>query len=45
VESGCRQDSAPFKVSKRIVFLGTLPENALGKVLKGELVERFADFG
>jgi malonyl-CoA/methylmalonyl-CoA synthetase len=34
---------APYKVPKQVVCMTELPRNALGKVLKSELVSRFRD--
>lgn len=39
VESACRARLAHFKTPRKIVFMGELPKNALGKVQKRELVE------
>lgn len=37
-----RERLAPYKVPKDIVFLGELPKNALGKVVKPDLTRRLA---
>jgi malonyl-CoA/methylmalonyl-CoA synthetase len=34
---------AKFKQPKRVIFVDTLPRNAMGKVQKNLLRERFAD--
>jgi acyl-CoA synthetase (AMP-forming)/AMP-acid ligase II len=36
----CRERLANFKVPREVVFVGQLPRNAGGKVLKRELRER-----
>jgi malonyl-CoA/methylmalonyl-CoA synthetase len=40
--SACRQQLAPYKAPKRIVFVDELPRNAMGKVQKNLLRERFS---
>jgi fatty-acyl-CoA synthase len=37
----CRDNMAPFKTPKRIVFVDSLPKNPSGKLLKRELRQRF----
>jgi len=39
--AACRQQLAPYKAPKRIVFVDELPRNAMGKVQKNLLRERF----
>jgi malonyl-CoA/methylmalonyl-CoA synthetase len=39
----CRRQLAPYKSPKRIVFVGELPRNAMGKVQKNLLRDRYAD--
>ena len=39
--SYCDGRLARFKIPKRVVFTNSLPRNAMGKVQKGELRERF----
>jgi fatty-acyl-CoA synthase len=39
----CRQQMAPFKIPKKVVFVDSLPKNPSGKLLKRELRTRFAD--
>jgi malonyl-CoA/methylmalonyl-CoA synthetase len=39
----CRRQLAPYKAPKRIVFVGDLPRNAMGKVQKNLLRDRYAD--
>jgi malonyl-CoA/methylmalonyl-CoA synthetase len=39
--AACRQQLAPYKAPKRIIFLEELPRNAMGKVQKNLLRERF----
>jgi fatty-acyl-CoA synthase len=36
----CRERLARFKVPKRIVFVAELPRNSMGKIQKGELVQK-----
>ncbi|GAA3836374.1 acyl-CoA synthetase [Streptomyces phyllanthi] len=38
-----RENLAPFKAPKKILFVDELPRNASGKILKRELRDRFAD--
>ena len=40
--AACREQLAPYKAPKRIVFVDDLPRNAMGKVQKNLLRERFA---
>ncbi|HEY8004899.1 MAG TPA: AMP-binding protein, partial [Phenylobacterium sp.] len=40
--AACRAQLAPYKSPKRIVFVDALPRNAMGKVQKNLLRERFA---
>jgi malonyl-CoA/methylmalonyl-CoA synthetase len=40
--AACRQQLAPYKAPKRIVFVEELPRNAMGKVQKNLLRERFS---
>jgi len=39
----CKQQLAPYKVPKQVVFVDDLPRNAMGKVLKPELRGVFTD--
>ncbi|MCP5165726.1 MAG: AMP-binding protein, partial [Pseudomonadales bacterium] len=39
----CRETLANFKVPKRVFIVGELPRNAMGKVQKNQLRERYAD--
>ncbi len=39
----CRRQLAPYKSPKRIVFVDELPRNAMGKVQKNLLRDRYAD--
>jgi malonyl-CoA/methylmalonyl-CoA synthetase len=39
----CRLKLAPYKTPKRIVFVDALPRNAMGKVQKNLLRDRYAD--
>ena len=39
--AGCREHLAGFKRPEQVIFVGTLPRNALGKVLKRELRDRY----
>lgn len=39
----CKQSSASYKCPKQIFFLESLPKNAMGKTLKGELQEMFSE--
>ncbi len=43
VLEACREQLARFKRPERVLFLDTLPRNSLGKVLKRELRDLFAD--
>jgi fatty-acyl-CoA synthase len=36
----CRERLARFKVPKRVVFVAELPRNSMGKIQKGELVQK-----
>ena len=38
-----REQLAPFKAPKRVLFVDALPRNASGKILKRELRDRFGD--
>ena len=38
----CRRQLAPYKTPKRVVFVGDLPRNAMGKVQKNLLRDRYA---
>ena len=38
----CRESMANFKVPKRVFFVDELPRNAMGKVQKNQLRERYA---
>jgi fatty-acyl-CoA synthase len=38
----CRQNLGRYKVPKAVVFIDKLPRNPAGKVVKGELREKFA---
>jgi malonyl-CoA/methylmalonyl-CoA synthetase len=38
----CRRRLAPYKAPKRIVFVDELPRNAMGKVQKNLLRDRYA---
>jgi malonyl-CoA/methylmalonyl-CoA synthetase len=40
--AACRQQLAPYKAPKRIVFVDELPRNAMGKVQKNLLRDRYA---
>ena len=35
----CRQQLAPYKVPRRVIFVDQLPANALGKIQKAKLRE------
>jgi malonyl-CoA/methylmalonyl-CoA synthetase len=39
----CRRQLAPYKSPKRIVFVDDLPRNAMGKVQKNLLRDRYTD--
>ncbi|QLC26015.1 acyl--CoA ligase [Parasphingopyxis algicola] len=41
--AACRSALAPYKVPKRVSFLGALPRNASGKIMKRSLVDAAAD--
>ncbi len=41
--AAARARLAAFKCPKRVIFVGDLPRNAMGKVLKAELRRRYAD--
>ncbi len=43
VVEACRERLANFKVPKRVIFVDRLPRNAMGKVQKVELRERYGD--
>jgi malonyl-CoA/methylmalonyl-CoA synthetase len=43
VIAAARERLAAFKAPKRVFFVGDLPRNAMGKVLKAELRRRYAD--
>ncbi|HVH46971.1 MAG TPA: benzoate-CoA ligase family protein, partial [Labilithrix sp.] len=40
LRSFARERLAPYKVPKDVIFLDELPKNALGKVVKPELIRR-----
>jgi malonyl-CoA/methylmalonyl-CoA synthetase len=42
VISSCKTELANFKVPKRVFFVDQLPRNAMGKVQKNLLRERYA---
>ena len=42
VVAHCREHMAHFKVPKRVIFVGALPKNPSGKLLKRELRKQFA---
>lgn len=39
----CRDALAHYKAPRRVIFADTLPRNAMGKVLKRDLRERYGD--
>jgi acyl-CoA synthetase (AMP-forming)/AMP-acid ligase II len=39
----CRKDLAGYKKPRRVEFVGALPRNALGKVLKHEVREKLTE--
>ena len=39
----CRRQLAPYKSPKRVIFVGELPRNAMGKVQKNLLRDRYKD--
>jgi malonyl-CoA/methylmalonyl-CoA synthetase len=43
VRAWCKEQLAPYKVPKQLVFVDELPRNAMGKVLKPELRRVFTD--
>ena len=43
IVAACRERLAAYKSPKRVVFVGELPRNAMGKVQKNLLRERFKD--
>ena len=45
VHAACREHLARFKRPERVILVDALPRNALGKVLKRELRERYAAAG
>ena len=45
VRDFCREDLAGYKKPREVVFVGGLPRNALGKVLKHEVRERLVERG
>jgi malonyl-CoA/methylmalonyl-CoA synthetase len=43
VVDSCREDLAGYKKPRRVEFVGALPRNALGKVLKHEVREKLIE--
>ena len=39
----CRKLIGGFKIPRRIVFTGELPKNSMGKIIKGQLRQRYAE--